>query len=223
MKNPWIKLSRKAPFALMEDKGAIGKYNRRKKRIYLDLPPDPFIGDINSDVVLLNGNPGYEAVNYSKKNPVFIKENRRNLLHQRLKYPFYAINPKFRDWQAYRWWVNKLGPLMEGVNGTERLSRNVCCFELIGYHSKGIPYKLHLHSQKYTKYLVEKAIKRKAIIVIMRVKKEWCELVPDLKNYPHRCDLKSPQNVTISPNNLPQGCFEKILNKLKKHHPRAPH
>ncbi len=105
MKNPWTKLPLKKPFVLLEDRIAIDRYNsfQKERKIYLDLPPDPFIGDINSGVILLNANPGYnkEEVNYSQNNREFIRINRRNMLHQGLEYPFYAINPKFKGWKLF--------------------------------------------------------------------------------------------------------------------------
>jgi hypothetical protein len=57
-------------------------------------------------------------------------------------------------------------------------------------------------------------MRRNALIVQMRSKREWQEAVPELTSYHNYYVLRNPQNTTISVNNCPDGYPEilKILN-----------
>ncbi|MFW6450408.1 MAG: hypothetical protein ACOCZ6_05120, partial [Nanoarchaeota archaeon] len=110
-----------------------------------------------------------------------------------------------------RYWSDKLKFFLSSEKDYLNLSKIISCIEYFPYHSKNYkPQKNILYSQKYNFYLVRNAIKRNAIIILMRGKKEWLNAVPELKKYNNLFYTKSPQNVILSPNNLYGDSFYKI-------------
>ena len=66
MQNPWGDLPQTAPFVLACDKQAIDDFNRTatsEHTIYLDLLPEPYAGNPEARIMLLNLNPGYSGRN----------------------------------------------------------------------------------------------------------------------------------------------------------------
>jgi hypothetical protein len=62
MDNPWRNLSREQPFVLEGDKSRILLFNNKVKdehKIHLELLPEPYLGNPESEIVLLNLNPGF--------------------------------------------------------------------------------------------------------------------------------------------------------------------
>lgn len=221
MSNPWRGLSEKLPYILECDREAVENFNQRVGEgslyyIYSHQLPDPFLGAPNAPIVLLNLNPGFNPEdNHFHDEIDFIEANRKNLNHENQEYPFYALDPRFAGWSGYEWWGKKLKRLIEKV-GSEKLSRRIFCVEYFPYHSQNFGFNTILESQQYGFYLVRRAIKRKAIIIIMRSRKKWYEAVPELKNYPSAFCLNNPQNVAISENNLPLGVFAKVIEVLAR-------
>lgn len=204
LENPWLKLSQKGPEYLLEaDKAVIDKINtkrKKKNRIHLELLPEPFLGNPNANIVLLNLNPGFNKRDIKfHENKEFKKAALRNLWHKEEKYPFYPLNPKFRKSPVAKWWTGRLKPLCNDF-GLEKIAKSVFCLEFFPYHS--IKYKhskVILKSQEYNFHLVDKAIDRGAMIIIMRSEKNWTTHIKRLKNY---YVLSNPQGSNISLNNL---------------------
>jgi hypothetical protein len=226
MVNPWIKLSAKAPYILKGDFDIIEKFNKKAKDIHkirYDLLPEPYSGDpFEAEIILLQLNPGTDSiVGYEgedtdfivKRFPSYRKDLLKNLLHKENKYPFFNLNPEYRLLGGFRYWSQKLSPFIKTKEDYKRLAEKVCVIEFFPYHSKKYNYSGKvLESQNYTFELVRKAIKRKAIIILMRGKKQWLSNVPSLNN--KYINLRSNQNVTLSKNNLGSN-FKKINNILK--------
>lgn len=64
MDNPWASIPDYAPFVLDADAALIASFNASASedhRIRLDVPPEPFLGNLEANVVLLNLNPGYDG------------------------------------------------------------------------------------------------------------------------------------------------------------------
>lgn len=214
MQNPWESLPTSKPYLLDSDKEAILNFNKSANEnhfIHYELLPEPFIGDPNAPIILLNLNPGYSEKDIKFHNdPYYIQISRNRLEHKASDYPFYALDPKISESPMYDWWVKKLKPLIDKA-GAETVANKICCIELFPYHSKKYKQlKGNIRSQEYGFHLVRKAIERNALIVIMRAKKRWLKEVPELKDY---CEVKNYLNPVLSRRNLGEE-FDKIIEKL---------
>lgn len=170
MENPWLQLPKESPLVLPCDKGAIDVFNGRQHKtpleIILDEIPSPYIGDPDAPVVFLNLNPGYSPDESNSPNISRFREiARANLFHQFYEYPFYVLDSSLKGTPAgYEWFSQKFRPLMyaTGMNAKD-LSQKIFLVEYFPYRSQ--KYKRNgsaLSSQKYSIYLIEKAIAREA-------------------------------------------------------------
>ena len=223
MKNPWFNLTAKPPFVLDEDRSFLDSFNSRHrgsvKEIILDEMPSPYIGNPEASVIFLNLNPGYVAG--ESASPIisrFREMAKANLLHQFFDYPFYPLDPTLEGTPSgYRWFTQKFNPLIIASGMSSRaLSQKIFLVEYFPYRSQKYGWDSNfLLSQEYSIDLVKKAISRQAIVVIMRGEALWLSALPILREYSNRCTLHSPQNVTISENNLGEEGFRAIMNKLR--------
>jgi hypothetical protein len=228
MKNPWKHLPKTQPYLLKTDRDIIELFNKKNKgkdcMIKSELLPEPYLGKINAEIILLNLNPGFSESDkeFHQNNRYFREICRKNLFHKDFEYSFYLLDPKISDSPGHKWWIDekkgRLRKLLE-ISDSKTIANKICCIEYFPYHSKKFKkIKEPLPSQKYTFYLVKKAIERKATIIIMRSKNLWFDAVPELKNYKTIYILKSPQNVVLSEHNCPKKSFnliEKILTSAK--------
>jgi len=218
MNNPWKKLPETTPYLLESDKKQILAFNETAKpivKIQHHVHPEPYIGNPKAPVILLNLNPGYadEDIEYYENEFVF-SEWKKNLFHEPMEYPFYILHPDFdQDLGGTKWWRQKLRQLIE-ICGVKKVATHICCVEYFPYHSiRFKPQKTILESQVYNFELVREAIKKEAIIMIMRSEKNWLSAIPELDDYKNLFRLNSKQNVTVSKNNCPEG-FPKILEVM---------
>jgi hypothetical protein len=210
MKNPWLDLPLSLPYLLPSDREIILDGNKRFKEFHEirhNVLPEPYLGNPEAPVILLTLNPGYadEDISfYEQKHALELW--RKNILHEPMDYPFWMINPILDPkLGGTKWWLRRLKEPIKLV-GLERVANRVCCIEFFPYHSYEFsPLKTKLESQKYSFHLVQKAIQRKAVIILMRSKRIWVEAVPQLKDHKFLFGLNSVQNITISRNNCPQG------------------
>ena len=92
MENPWIDLPDSPPFVLSDEYDSIRSFNEKTneiQKIRLELIPEPYLGNPNSPIVLLNLNPGFmeEEIIFHLSDLYFISESRKNLLHLEQVYP----------------------------------------------------------------------------------------------------------------------------------------
>lgn len=205
--NPWNLLSGVAPLVLADDRVPIERFNhlaRPEHYIHTELLPEPFIGNPEAPVVLLNLNPGFDEVDHIwHVTPTFQAAVRANLAHQDQPWPFYPLNPDFQGYGGNRWWGSKLRSLIE-MYGRELVSQTILVVELFPYHSSRFGFLGQVPSQKYSFELVSQAIKREALIVVMRAERRWLEAVPELQGYPY-LRVASVQQPSISEGNLKAG------------------
>lgn len=214
MDNPWDDLPVMEPFVLEDDKQSIFGFNHKAKpahKIHLELLPDPYLGNPNAKIMLLNLNPGYSVddITFHRHDEFFIKTCRDNLLHNDQQYPFYLLNPQNCRSPGFKWWHKKLKPLIERYD-LKKVANEICCIEFFPYHSQN--YRSiypPLSSQLYGFHLVREAVKRGAMIIVMRSQKNWLEQVPELRSH-NFYTLSSVRNPTISPNNLRNGFSELV-------------
>lgn len=221
--NEWINLPQEGPYAPPCELQMIEEHNRAmgsdSHKLRLDVLLEPYIGDSSASVYLLNLNPGFSSKDldwHSRED--FGSAIRASLAHEKTEYPFYFMNPKYSEAEGSKWWLKKLGPLIEKV-GLQQVAKNVFCVEYLGYHS----FKYHrispkitggyLPTQQYAASMVRDAMKENKTIILMRSRAQWFWLVPELENYENLMRLKNPQNPYLSPNNLEE--FGLVVDMIK--------
>lgn len=226
MINPWNEFqdNPKQDYLILEaDKLVIDKFNdttNETYRIHTEIMPAPFMGNVlNSPVLLLLLNPGFdeeeERMNYYNLYRHYW-ENEIQHKYSVPELPLFCLEDKYINFSNY--WQKKLNHLISATS-KEAVAKNISIAQFFPYHSKkykSIPKKIlsgYLESQKYNFYLVQKAIDRKATIIVLRGKKLWFEAIPSLKEYENICFTNSYLNTILSKNNLTE--FDKIVEKIK--------
>ena len=171
-----------------------------------DCLPEPFSGDMNSNVYCLNMNPGEPDPSFhNDKN--FEKLTQDNLIHK-LKSPMWTQNLKnsFGNIHAgYSWILSKTRELRIDKQLGQN-PPNIFFIDFFPYHSKhGFSFPKNLPSDSYRDYLVRKAMEDEKIIIIMRQKKRWFNAIPGLAGYPRLITLKSPAGGWLSNSNFNYG------------------
>ena len=138
MENPWKSLPTNPPYILPDELESINNFNRYCKeefKILTHLFPDPYLGNINAPVILLNLNSGYNgSEDELHKNTAFIEVCRNNLLHGETNWSNYYFDPQFHNTAGYEWWSKVAREIIERI-GEEKFSRNVLTVEYFPYHS----------------------------------------------------------------------------------------
>lgn len=217
MQNPWQELPTEPSYVLPKDKVCIDLHRPLLKfELRLDTLPEPYVGGLNkAEVIFLALNPGFDdsdiIVNLNM--PKFIKANYINR-NDPYNSPFYYFDGGFEETGGYKWWAKKLGPLLRAGILESTLRDKIMLIEYLPYHSKNAKKikNLVVPSQQFSFDLVREAIRRKKIIVIMRSPELWLKEVPELEN--NSVTLNSWLNVIISPNNIGELNFNRILTKL---------
>ena len=219
MENPWERVPDSAPFLLEVDALIIERFNRRARmdvRVQVDLPPEPFLGQPDAPVVLLNLNPGWEEGDPGGHDrPDFAQAARHNLHHRPTEYPFFLLDPRFEATGGGRWWRTKLRRPIEDA-GLAAVARGLLVVEFFPYHSSRYGYSGPvLPSQRYGFHLVERAMARDALVVRMRGERHWLDAVPSLGSYRRLYRLRNVQNVAMSLANCPDG-YHELIRELRR-------
>lgn len=225
MINPWTELPNETPYVLASDLASTEAFNKKCSDspqfiLQTQILPEPFVGNKESPVYVLNLNPGYDTQDdHWHSKPDFHLALRNNLAHKEAEYPFYFLDPAFQDSPGSRWWNAKCKWLINEFGGPF-ISRNVFCVELFPYHSKNykpmptaISKNALVPSSDYSAYLVKQAILDNKAIIVTRAFSAWCRQVPELAHYKNLFRIRNPQNVTLSPGNIDE--YQKIVSILK--------
>ncbi len=193
-------------------------FNRRASaltRIHTGLLPEPFLGPLDAQVILLNLNPGFAPENHRvHRRPSFSGAVRRTLRGTDQPYPFYYLDPE-PDGGGYRWWRSRLRALTSATSN-EVVARGVLCVEYFPYHSVRFGHRaVRVPSQEFGFSLVREALRRSAVVIVMRARRLWENAVPELRGYGRIFGLNSQQNVSITPRNCPDG-FEVAVTELRR-------
>ncbi len=152
-------------------------------RFHLNLFPEPFIGDPGAPVVLLSLNPGYKPGDERAHTcEPFRTLAQRNIEHKFDKYPFFALDPRIHDTPLARWWSTTLRDVL-ARSSPLAVARNVFAAELYPYHSVNFRRTSPPPSLAYTTSLVQAAMDRGALVVVMRGHKEWTTALKDIRTY----------------------------------------
>lgn len=215
MKNPWLDVPDAAPFVLPGDAGVIERFNRSapdRTRIDLNLLPEPFQGHPEAPVVLLSLNPGLSKEDAAiHAGSPFAKRLRANHAHEESDFPFYLLHPEVEG-PGRRWWDRRLRRVLE-IAPRNVVARRLLCIEYFPYHSVRFGARLMVPSQEYGFHLAREAIRRRAVIIVMRSRRLWQAAVPELDTYERAFSLRSVQNISVTPNNCPLG-FPEIVRAM---------
>ncbi len=220
--NPWLLLPSEAPFVLPSDKAIIEAFNQRvgensNRFLHVqNMLPEPFVGDPKAPLLLLSNNPGYAKRSHLRQQSRFMSRMRDDICLRFSTYPFVYLDPDYHE--TGRWWRQKLKHVIQqfGVEVVARSICNVVCFPYVskryGHRNCAVP------SQQFGFGLVRAAVKRGAVVVLMRTGQEnwWIEKVPELRGYSYFLRLRNPQTSAISPNNCYPGDYETIVNTIER-------
>lgn len=210
MPNPWIdNLPQNEPYVLDIDIQMVNNNNNHYQHghdyyIETSLFPEPFVGDPNAPIYILNHNPA-TGINPNfglMDNQEFINVINSNISHQfDEQFPFYIINPIMENIHpnGYFWWSRRLGSLINEF-GRECVARNVFNLELGPYHSRRFKF-LNFPSIAYNIELLNSAIHQGKIIVWLRGNR-WFEICENLENYHNLLCRINPRCAYISPRNI---------------------
>lgn len=217
MLNPWLNYKFKKSTIHSEDLNLVTQFNLKAKDEfkYSDvLLPDPYIGSLNSKLMLLALNPGLSESDFEvHQDNNYIEHHWENINQTETDYPFYYLNPNL-ECPGTDWWHKKLKWLIQDLD-IKKVSNNICCLQLTPYHSVRFKRNAKLFpTQHFIAHILKEQITKNYPIVIMRSKKLWVELVPELETYKNAFLLKNPRNPTLSPKNIGDENYEKLLSIL---------
>jgi hypothetical protein len=130
---------------------------------------------------------------------------------------FWPLLPGLEGSSAAHWWKPRLAPLVAalGPDGAEVVRTHMSDIEYFPYHSVNWRSPPRLPSQDFAFGLVQRAIDRGAVIVVMRGWKRWCAAVPGLSDYPHGYQNPNPRQATVSRPNIGVVAFEALVSALR--------
>lgn len=208
--NPWLDLPESPPYVLPSDAGAVERFNAGLKagqeafKIQVDsVIPEPFVGDPRTaSVVVLLLNAGYKSVDdAAHADPAFLAALHKNLRHEPTDFPFYFLDPEFKDTPGGAWWRARLRWLIADTS-LEQVAHRLACVEWFTYKSTSFKTGCRVPSQRYGHALVADTLARGALVVPLRARKVWEQSVPALARQRHDITTASQQSVYLSPGNL---------------------
>jgi hypothetical protein len=185
MENPWRNLcASEGTYILEMDRKYINDYNAAQKKeevkVIVDSIPEPFIGNpMTARLVLLNLNPGHSRDDKKWHSDVAFQEAMfHNLRHEECqKYPFYPLNPAFKESGAGMWWRPLIRELQEETGLDDpTFAKRLMVIEWFPYHSErsALPRKLVCESQMYSIQLAKQILQEeRAVVVGMRSRGHW--------------------------------------------------
>jgi hypothetical protein len=209
MENPWIHFSPSKLNILSGDARYIEEYSRRAKpgcQFELDLLPDPYIGNISTRITLLLLNPGFdESDRLAHTDETFLRCCIDNLKQNHRDYPFYYLHPSNAFSSGARYWRVRLRELIEKY-GDARVAENISALQYVPYHSKSFDQsrsidKIERESQSFLKTLIRKKMAENHVLICMRSKRLWLNLVPELKDYELFLETRSKLSTYLTSNN----------------------
>ncbi len=223
MENPWLTYNPKVgePSFHAFDKAHALAFNkgmsREEYKLAEHLEPFPYLGNPNAEVVVLLANPGVnekEADTSFRLTPDEVAQNRRNLMHLDLKPGESTIHSTSVSGFESAWLKPRIRELVHATS-LDRVSQGVFLANFHAYNSKSwYPIPFTFETQRYSFYLVGKAIERNSIIIMSRNLLGWFTAVPELYDYQNRVLFKSSRSVHISHGNLGTEAFELLTSRI---------
>lgn len=220
--NPWLNISWQNTIASC-DMAIINPVFCAQKGIDITNLPEPYSGNIDSNVVCLNLNPGIGPCDKCfMGDKVFLKKTQDNLAHKSKDF-LWLSDIKCKNGGLHdgcKWWQIRTKDLRNVINS---IPLNIFVLEYFPYHTQHVFNFPTLPSDEYRNALLCKAMSDQKLIVIMRGEKQWYNIVDkanipigkQLQRYPNLIVLSNPQNVVFSAKNCGKG-WGKLLTALKK-------
>lgn len=211
---------------LPADRPHVEAFNRQnadsanaKYRLDTRLMPEPFGGNRQAKLVLLNRNPGLSSGDprVHHDNQRYVAALRANLASAPDGHHCVGLLPEFKTTPAGQWCRERcFKALINHSHAPEGLARKILSVEFHGYHSEQWrPIGFTLPSQHYSFWLVQQAMTRGATVVIMRGQRDWEVSVPGLRDYERLVVPHSFRSPTVSERNCGPKGFERILAALE--------
>jgi hypothetical protein len=218
-KNPWVGFKFSDSMLHPDDADSVEFHNRSSKSDYqflLHLAPEPWIGNLHGNLLVLYSNPGATQDNLNKvfqpKHHEVMEKSISNLNQEITSFPHFHFDPELKDTEGGKWFRSKYRWLIEETSD-RAVSENLITCELAPYHS--VKWKVprrKLPTQEFTYEIIRNAMSRGAVILLARTPKIWLKNLPELEKYP-KVFRPNSINASISPKNYP-GNFDKIINSL---------
>jgi hypothetical protein len=220
LQNPWKEIEESGYMIHPKDEAVIKLHNDsvdKKYRFLLHLAPEPWIGSINSSLVVLYANPGATDFDLTGKPQFKAREINRlartNLRQEPSLFPHFFFSPEMDETQGQAWYFKTFGDLLQYAKPIDISNRLLTC-EMAPYHSKNWRQPtVKIPTQSYTEFLVKEAMERRAIILIHRGSKYWLEQIENLNKYPLAFRPNSAQSPYVSKGNYSRA-FDSILNAV---------
>lgn len=214
--NPWKKINQQSPFILQEDQPYIKAFNSINghnvdRKINLNYTPEPRLGPITAQVILLQLNPSYnKAMPHGPQNEQITLRELQNIQDENSSHP--GVMP------GDGWWNRAFSQLMnEHEIGPERVARGICSIEFFPYRSLTFCHgAIRLPSQGYTFALVRERLASGALIIVTRAYPLWISAIPELTTKLNKTVflMNNRRRTIISRGNLSAGVFDKICARL---------
>lgn len=200
IENPWLNISWGNSIAEI-DKEYLTKFSCSKK-IQTNTLPEPYTGDVTSNVYCLNLNPG-DACVCDDSEPQ-IKEKFEKYTQLTLRYDI-DENMWFllKETAGYTWLQQMTEELRKYKKGK---NPRMFVIEYFPYHTvKGAYFPRKLPSYEYSNQLIRQAMAEKKYIVIMRHRKEWLQRISGLEEYERLAYLNNARRPYLTKNNFKPG------------------
>ena len=218
MQNPWANISWQNTVADC-DKNIISPAYCVEKGIDISDLPEPFSGNIDSNVVCLNLNPGLNKCSCCfRNNEQFLRLTKETLDH-RIDHSMWFEKIECKERIAHGgcdWWQKKTRKLCDIIRPKEL---NMFVIEFFPYHSDHAFTFPELPSNKYRNYLLKQAMDDEKLIVVMRGEARWYKIKEGigerLNKYGNKIVLTNPRNVYFSEKTIGEK-WELLINCLNK-------
>ena len=221
--NPWLNISWENTVADC-DKGKLNPAYCAEKGIDISLLPEPYSGNLNSNVVCLNLNPGIGKCDACfRYNEQLLKLTQKTLCHK-IDHSMW-LDDEIRCrlggiHEGCEWWKNRTKELKDAVG--KRL--NMFILEFFPYHTKHAFRFPDLPSNKYRNQLLSDAIDENKLLIIMRGENRWLgikefnlgERLKEMKEGNKLIVLSNPQKISFSRMSIGDDMWESLVYKLKK-------
>ena len=186
--------------------------------------PEPYTGNVASNVVCLNLNPGIGKCDACFRFDDHYLRITQNTLCHRLDHHMWIddeIKCKLGGLhEGCKWWRDKTKDIKVAIDNK---NINMFVLEFFPYHSQhSFPFP-NLPSDNYRNQLLQDAINKEKLIVIMRGKSKWFgikefgigEKLKELEDKNRIIILSNPQNPSFSSKNIGEEAWNILIEKLK--------
>lgn len=196
IENPWLNISWENRIAEIDEE-YLAKFSCSKK-IQTNTLPEPYTGDIRSNVYCLNLNPGNACVCDNSEPQLkkdFEEYTQKTLRHELAGNMWSQLE---EDTDGKKWWQQNTKELCENPR--------MFVIEYFPYHTvKETYFSRKLPSYEYSNQLIRQAMAENKYIVIMRHRKEWLQRISGLEEYERLAYLNNPRRPYLTKNNFKPG------------------